>query len=69
LDGDLYLVCWDGEILSNLQLSADIPAEEESVPGIGNASQPDADWFQKAQNLMIDARQVQVMGKLIGNPS
>jgi hypothetical protein len=68
LDGDLYLVCWDGEILSHLEATPirdDIPVEEDTI-STAATFEPDPDWFQKAQELMIDARLVQVMGQLIG---
>jgi hypothetical protein len=68
LDGDLYLVCWDENILSymNAEPLVDQPAaEEDGRPKEAPANSRD-DWLQNAQELMVDASQVNDVGKLTG---
>ena len=67
LDGDLYLICWDQEILSHIRaqpIRLNLPTEPETMPGDGRTE--DEDWFVRAQEQMIDVENVQVMGRLTG---
>jgi RNA dependent RNA polymerase len=57
LDGDLYLVCWDNDILSNVHTDSmediEIPFKEKA-----NEATPYDDplWFSKAQDIMINVQ-------------
>jgi RNA dependent RNA polymerase len=65
LDGDLYFVCWNEAILGSLQAPpiTDLPLEEESS---FNTREPSDDWFEEAQQLMVDAVAVKEIGALYG---
>jgi RNA dependent RNA polymerase len=70
LDGDLYLVCWDEQVLSFIQAEplVDEPSEDDDAAAHAIMSQleEDPEWFRNAQNVMIDARLVNDMSRLTG---
>jgi ribosomal protein L24 len=68
LDGDLYLVCWNEQILSHIVAEPlrDLPSEQEDPSQKFNFTNMDDEWFTKAQDLMIDASAVDAMSRLTG---
>jgi len=66
LDGDLYFVCWNEEILKYIKPEeiTSIPVDEE--PTSRKESHPDENWLEKAQQQMIDAGKVYEMSELVG---
>lgn len=65
LDGDLYLVCWDEEILSCMN-AAPLPAIPEKDSGELSTIPSDRDWLQKAQAMLLDVGGLNNLGKLTG---
>jgi ribosomal protein L24 len=69
LDGDLYFVCWDAEILEQLNaepvLDTALDVEDEA-PTRKAESQPDENWLKKAQQQMVDTTKVYDMSILTG---
>ena len=56
LDGDLYFVCWDTNILSTVKCDPIVDVSEDS-----STKEPvhDDNWFEKAQSLLVDpSRQI-----------
>ncbi|CAJ1959026.1 unnamed protein product [Cylindrotheca closterium] len=53
LDGDLYLVCWDKEVVNSLTA---LPLEEQEAEDDGQLATVPAnkEWFHDAQDVMID---------------
>jgi hypothetical protein len=58
-------VCWNEAILGSIQAPpvTDLPLEEESS---SNTREPSDDWFEEAQQLMVDAVTVEEIGALYG---
>ena len=65
LDGDLYLVCWDENILSAMH-AAPLKDEFTDDNGMLKTHDPNPNWFAEAQDIMADVGMVNKIGKLIG---
>jgi hypothetical protein len=66
LDGDLYLVCWNQDILEHLKPE---PVENVAVdeePADYKEPQVDENWLENAQQQMINAKKVLEMNQLVG---
>ena len=66
LDGELYFVCWNQDVLRNVKPE---PVENIAVidePAIENEPQLNENWLEDAQQQMIDASKVQEMNELVG---
>lgn len=67
LDGDLYFVCWNQDIIELAEPIAitDTEAADED-PSSKEEPQPDNNWLEKAQQHMIDVAKIYVINELIG---
>lgn len=66
LDGDLYLVCWDETILSQMEASPLPDLELEDDGKLKTLESADPEWLDKAQEMMLDAGKLNAMGQLTG---
>jgi RNA dependent RNA polymerase len=68
LDGDLYLICWDDEVLSEMidtEKMPDLDREDDGILRILPSSNPH--WLEDAQKLMSDAPTINEIGRLRGS--
>jgi len=64
LDGDLYFICWHFDIVKHAQT---LPMDPTSPQPERKAQfPPDNNWFEQAQDRMVDARSSQLLSQLIG---
>ena len=68
LDGDLYLTCWNPNILKHINAEPvqELVPEDEANAEATNVDSGNADWFATAQDLMLDAVSTQSVNTLIG---
>lgn len=65
LDGDLYLICWDGKVLSSMNAVAELADEPMKHDSSLKVRGPDPKWFIKAQKFMVDAALYNTVNQLI----
>lgn len=66
LDGDLYLICWDSIILSQMkdvEPMQEIPMEDD---GVLKTVAPDPNWLEAAHGIMTEAGPTNELGALVG---
>jgi hypothetical protein len=65
LDGDLYLVCWDDQILASMDAVAlkDEVSDDDGKLSTGPSS---STWFSDAQDIIVDAGMNNEIGRLTG---
>ena len=70
LDGDLYFVCWNQAILSEIRAEP-IDLEKDHEQEIDDLPEEsyDPEWLIKAQEMMIDASAIRDLSRLIGKAS
>ena len=66
LDGDLYFVCWNQNILQNIEAEPIQGTSADKEPSSQEEPQPDDNWLEKAQRQMIDAGKVYEINELVG---
>jgi hypothetical protein len=65
LDGDLYFVCWDAEILGHVKAEAIVNVDLDLEMG-DNGPSDDENWLENAQQLMVDPTRYGEQGQLVG---
>jgi hypothetical protein len=67
LDGDLYLLCWDEIILSQMKAAPlpDLELEDDGKLKVLESADPG--WLDKTQEMMLDAGKLNAMGQLTGS--
>jgi hypothetical protein len=67
LDGDLYLICWDDVILSEMrdvEPMQELPMEDDGV--LKTMATPNPNWLEDAHDIMTEAGSNNEMGGLVG---
>ncbi|KAL3799924.1 hypothetical protein HJC23_007397 [Cyclotella cryptica] len=65
LDGDLYFVCWDKKIVSNIR---DVPIQDDNLcaSDVKGTVSYDPDWFDKTQTFISDVNNILCVHNFIG---
>ena len=65
LDGDLYFVCWDNHLISEMKAAplTDLDCTDDGVLATVPANN---DWVQEAQTMMLDVGHLNAVNQLVG---